>query len=166
MWYVIQVMACHESEMVNKCRRIALDNEEVFTFFTERMERRNGEWQPKRFVTFQKYIFVDTTDPDDFRTRLHEVAGITKMLGVGDTIVPIKSEEEQFLRYIGGEEHVIGKSTVYYEGEKIVVTSGPLEGMEGRVKWLDKRQKLIGVSTDVDGKETVIKLAAEFVRRG
>ena len=41
MWYVVQVQACHEQEIVKKCQRIVKDDEEVFTILSERMERIN-----------------------------------------------------------------------------------------------------------------------------
>ncbi len=165
MWYVIQVMACHESEMVTKCQKIVKEGEEVFTILTERLERKDGEWRPKRFVTFQKYIFVDTNDPDDFRIRLHDICGMTKMLGIGDDIVPIHSDEEEFLRRIGGDDHIIGKSCAYCEGDKVSVITGPLAGMEGQVEWTNKRQKLIGVRVSFMNRETVIKFGAEYIRK-
>lgn len=165
MWYVIQVTACHESEMVTKCQRVVKDGEEVFTMLTERMERRGGKWQPKKYVVFQKYIFVDTADPEDFKVRLHDVIGMTKMLGIGDDIVPIHPDEEEFLRRVGGRDHIIGKSCVYCKGDKITVIKGPLAGMEGEVEWIDKRQKLIGVKTIFMNQETVIKLGAEYISK-
>ncbi len=165
MWYVIQVMACHESEMVTRCRQIIKDGEEVFTMMTERQERRNGQWQPKQFVTFQKYIFVDTDDPDDFRIRLHDVIGMTKMLGIGDDIIPISPEEEGFLKRIGGEDHIIGRISAFCEGDKVSIMTGPFAGMEGCVEWTDKRQRLIGIRVGFMNRETVIKLGAEFIRK-
>ena len=80
VWYVIQVTACREMDMVHRCRQILREGEEVFTMLTERMERRDGKWQPHTFVTFQKYIFVDTDDPEGFKIRLHSIDGLTKML--------------------------------------------------------------------------------------
>ncbi len=162
MWYVIQVAACHELEMVNKCRRIAKYGEEVFTMLSERMERRDGEWKTYRNVTFQKYIFVDTDDPDDFRARLHSVTGMTKMLGVGEKVVPIHPKEEEFLKRIGGADHVIHKAIITCDDGEVVETSGSLADMKKLIKWIDKRQRLIGLSVDFLNKQTVIKLAAEF----
>ncbi len=80
MWYVIQTKALKEREMVLKCQDILKDGEEVFTMETEKQKRIKGEWQTVREVTFQKYIFVETDDPDDLRIRLRDVKGMTKML--------------------------------------------------------------------------------------
>ena len=165
MWYVLQVSACHENEMVNKCREILKDGEEVFTFLAERLERKKGKWEPKRTITFQKYIFADITDPDDFRVRLQKVDGMTKMLGVGEDIVPIKPEEETFLKRIGGEEHIIGLSRGFSEGDKVIVTDGPLQGKEGSIKWMDKRQRTAGIRVKFLNTDTVIKLGIECINK-
>lgn len=165
MWYVIQVKACHEHEMVNKCQSILKPGEEVFTIETERLERREGVWQPVRRITFQKYIFADIEDPDDFRLRLRKVYGMTKLLGVGDVVLPIFPEEEEHLKRLGGKDHIIGKSDVYKDGDKIKVIDGPLRGLEASVKWVDKRQKLVGVAVMMLGQGRIIKLSADFVQR-
>ena len=163
MWYVVQVQACHEQEIVNKCQGIVKDDEEVFTILSERMERKDGEWEKVRSVTFQKYIFVETAEPDDFRNRLRKIPGMTKLLKVGDDIVPIYPEEEKLLRLLGGDDHVIGSSVVYKEGDSVTVVSGALVGLEGLVRWSDKRQKWIGIEVKLANRKTVIKIGAEFI---
>ncbi len=165
MWYVIQVTASHELDMIDKCRKVLKDGEEVFTMMTERFERKDGEWKTYRFVTFRNYIFIDTTDPDDLKIRLHNVIGMTKMLGVGDEIIPIRPEEEEFLKKIGGPDHVIGKASIYCEGDKITITDGPFAGMEGMIKWTDKRQRLVGVKVVFMNRETEIKLGADYIKK-
>ena len=97
MWYVIQVQACHELAVVDRCQGIVKDEEEVFTMLSEQMERKNGEWQVIRSVAFQKYIFVDTANIDGFRVRLHSIPGMTRILTVGDDAVPIYPKEEKLL---------------------------------------------------------------------
>ncbi len=165
MWYVIQTKACHELEMVNKVQEILKPGEEVFTIQTEREERIKGEWTTKRYVTFQKYLFVDTDEPDDLRMRLRDVKGLTKMLCVDDTVTPIYPEEEEFLKKIGGEDHVIGKSLIYTEGDKVTVTDGPLANLEGTIKWTNKRQRLIGITVKMFGEETIVKLSADYIKK-
>lgn len=164
MWYVVQVQACHEQEIVKKCQRIVKDDEEVFTILSERMERINGEWEAVLSVTFQKYVFVDTTDPEDFWLRLHGIPGLTKLLTVGDEIVAVYPEEERVLRLLGGDDHIIGRSVVHKEGDHVTVISGALVGLEGLVRWVDKRQRWVRIAVRIGDRETLIKLSAEFVR--
>ena len=165
MWYVIQTKALHEEEIVLKCQEIVKPDEEIFTMLSERQQRIKGEWVTKRYVTFQKYIFADTTDPDDLRIRLHSVKGLTKMLMVGDKPTPIYPEEEEFLKQLGGEEHVIGKMYIYHEGDVITVKDGPLKDVEGVVKWMDRRQHLIGIGVKLFGQETIVKLSADYIEK-
>ena len=153
-------------DAVDRCQNIIKDREEVFTMLSERMVRKDGEWQAVRSVTFQKYIFVETTSIDDFRIRLHAIPGLTRILTVGDDAVPIYPKEEKLLRLLGGEDHIIGRSVVYKEGDKVTVVSGALVGLEGLVRWTDKRQRWIGIAVSLANRETVIKLGAEFIRPG
>ena len=164
MCYVVQVQACHEIDAVDRCQNIIKDSEEVFTMLSERMVRKDGEWQAVRSVTFQKYIFVETMDPDDFWNRLRKVPGMAKLLKVGDEVVPIYPEEEKVLRLLGGDGHVIGRSVVYKEGDSVTVVSGALAGLEGLVRWMDRRQRWVRIAVRLAGCETLIKLGAEFIR--
>ena len=113
---------------------------------SERMVRKDGEWEKVQSVTFQKYIFVETAEPEDFRLRLRRIPGLTKFLTVGDDIVPIFPEEEKLLRMLGGDDHVIGSSVVYKEGDRVTVISGALVGMEGLVRWMDRRQRWVRIA--------------------
>ena len=129
---------------------------------SERMVRKDGEWEKVQSVTFQKYIFVETAEPEDFRLRLRRIPGLTKFLTVGDDIVPIFPEEEKLLRMLGGDDHVIGSSVVYKEGDRVTVISGALVGMEGLVRWMDRRQRWVRIAVRLADRETLIKLGAEF----
>ncbi len=131
----------------------------------ERMYRKGGEWKKKQEPAFQKYIFAAIEDVDDFRIRLRKVGETAKILGVGDEIVPIDPQEEALLETLGGPEHVISMSKGYLEGEKLVVTEGPLQGMEGTVRWLNARQKVVGVAVSLLGREVVVRLGVEAVKR-
>lgn len=165
MWYVIQTKALHEEEMVARCQEIVKPGEEIFTMLSERQQRINGEWVTKKYVTFQKYIFADTPDPDDLRIRLLKVKGLTKMLTVSDKATPIYPEEEEFLKKLGGKEHVVGKSFIYHEGDMITIKDGPMANLEGIVRWTDRRQHLIGVGVKLFGTETIVKLSADFIEK-
>ena len=164
MWYVIQVEPSHELEMVRKCKTLEKQGEEVFTMLTVRQERKNGIWEKKQSVTFQKYIFVDTDEPDDFRIRLQSISGLTKMLGIGETVVPIYPKEEELLKRLGGPNHIIEISEGYYEDDHLVITGGPIKRLEEELKWIDNRQKVAGVAVNIMNREEVIRLGADFTR--
>ena len=166
MWYVIQARAKHEMDVVERCRSdVLIPGENIFVMKTERMYKRHGEWKMIEDVTFQKYIFAETDDTDDFRIRLRNVKDITKMLGVGDDIVPIRQEEEELLLKLGGNEHLIRFSLGFVVGDRLMVTDGPLKGLEGRVKWIDRHQRVVGMESDLMGTSVPIKVGCEIVKR-
>lgn len=167
MWYVIQVQARHEIAIVEKCRErgVLLPGEEMFTMLCERMVKEGGEWKKRTEVAFQKYVMVDTADADGLRIRLRRVGEMTKMLGVDDTVAPIYPEEQELLQRLGGEEHVIRYSEGYMAGEKLVVTEGPMKGMEGLVKWTDRHQRIAGIEVFLMGQKIVVKMGMGILKK-
>lgn len=167
MWYVIQVQARHETAVVEKCheRNVLLPGEDVFTILSERMVKERGQWKKKAEPAFQKYIFAETEDTDGFRIRLRKVSELAKMLGVDDSIVPIYPEEQEMLQKLGGEEHVIRYSEGYILGEKLVVTEGPMKGMEGLVKWIDRHQRIAGIEIFLLGRQVTVKMGIGVLKR-
>lgn len=167
MWYVIQVQARRELAVVEKCRErgLLLPGEEVFTMLSERMVKERGEWKKKTEAAFQKYIIAETEDTDGFRIRLRNVGEMAKMLGVDDRIVPIYPEEQELLARLGGEEHIIRYSEGYTLNDKLVVTDGPMKGMEGRVKWVDRHQRIAGIEVMLLGRKVIVKMGVGVLKR-
>ncbi len=164
MWYVIQVRTGHEDEVAGKCGRVLKAGESVFTMLSERRERVGGEWQTVVNVAFKGYVFAETDDIGSLRIRLHSISDLTKIVSVGDDMVPIYEEEEEMLRFLGGDDHVIRLSRGFSEGDSIAVTEGPLKGLESKIKWVDRRQKTVGISFTLFDRIVDVKLGAEFIR--
>lgn len=164
MWYVIWVRAQHEEEIVRQCRKILKSDEDVFNIYVEKLHRTGKEWTAHRELAFRNYIFADVEDVSNFRLRLKRIPELTKLLQIGDEITPIYPDEEALLRQLGGEDHVIRPSKGHYEGEKIVVTEGPLRGLETEIKWVDRRQRTVGIEVQLMNRAVDVKLGAEFVK--
>lgn len=167
LWYVIQVQARHETAVVEKChaRGVLLPGEDIFTILSERMVKERGEWKKRTEAAFQKYIFAETGDTDGLRIRLRKVEEMTKMLGVDDSIVPIQPEEQELLERLGGEGHVIRYSEGYMVNEKLVVTDGPMKGLEGLVKWTDRHQRIAGIEMDLLGQKVTVRMGIGILKR-
>lgn len=166
MWYVMQVRTGQELEIVGQCRRrLVKENEEIFTMLGERKYRIRGKWELKRYILFSGYVFIETADIEDFRLRLYEIETMTKVLKIGDDVVPIEPEEEEFLKLLGGKEHVAEYSEGYLEGEKLIVTEGAMQGFEGKVKRLDRHRRLVTIEVQLLGRLVEIQLGLGVVRR-
>ena len=164
MWYVMWVRARHEEEIIRQCKKLLDDDEDVFVMYVEKLRRTGKEWTAHRELAFKNYIFADVKDVDDFRVRIRKIPDLTKILQVGTEIVPIYPEEEEFLKSIGGKDHVIKPSRGHYEGERVMVTEGPLKGHESVIKWVDRRQRLVGIEIQLMNRTVEVKLGAEFVK--
>ena len=166
MWYVIQVQARHEEAVVQKCRdRVLLPGEQAFVIMAERMFRKKEGWEKQLHPAFQKYVFAEMEDVEDFRIRLRKIKELAKLLEIGGDITPIRPEEQELLLELGGDDHIIRISEGYMEGEKLVVTDGPLKGLEGTVKRVNPRQHMVEIVTSLLGEESVVRLGVELVQR-
>ncbi len=167
MWYTIYVRANHEEEIVEQCRKRVIEGDEkIFTMKGERMFRVGpGQYELRTKPLFQNYLFADITDPESFWIRLRRVKTLTKMLKTGEDLHPIYPEEEEFLKALGGEEHIVKYSIGYKEGDRLIVEDGPMRGLEGKVKKIDRHHRMAILSVNLMGQEIDVKLGLEILSR-
>ena len=102
---------------------------------------------------------------EDFYKRLNRIYAMTKVLRTGDEMTPIQKEEEEYLRKLGGDEHVVKYSEGYMEGDKLVVTSGPLKDFEGKVKKILRHKRLVVMEVSLLGQTLEVTLGLGVVER-
>ena len=166
MWFVIQVYTGRELEIAQQCRdRVAEEGEDVFVPLAERWTKIRGERTLITSRLFPGYVFIETERIEDFYKRLNRIYGMTKVLRTGDEMTPIQKEEEEYLRRLGGEEHVAKYSEGYIEGDKLVVTSGPLKDFEGNVKKILRHKRLVVMEVSLLGQTVEVTLGLGIVER-
>ena len=152
MWYVIQVYTGMEEEICRQCRRKVTDkNEDVFVMLAERMTKI--------------YVFIETEKIEDFFMRLKRIDSMTKILGTGEEMTPIHQEEEDYLRLLGGEEHIVKYSEGYMEGEKLTVTSGAMKDYKGTVKKVLRHKRLVVLEVPLMGRTVEVTVGLGIVKR-
>ena len=166
MWYVIQVYTGKELEIAQQCRdRVADEGEDVFVPLAERWTKIRGERTLITSRLFPGYVFIETDRIEDFHKRLNRIYAMTKVLRTGDEMTPIQKEEEEYLRKLGGDEHVVKYSEGYIEGDKLVVTSGPLKDFEGRIKKILRHKRLVVIEVSLLGQTAEVTLGLGVVER-
>lgn len=166
MWYVIQVYTGRELEIAQQCRdRVAEEGEDVFVPLAERWTKIRGERTLITSRLFPGYVFIETDRIEDFHKRLNRIYAMTKVLRTGDEMTPIQKEEEEYLRKLGGEEHVVKYSEGYIEGDKLVVTSGALKDFEGKVKKVLRHKRLVVVEVPLLGRTVEVTVGMGVVER-
>ena len=164
MWYVIQVYTGKELQIAQQCReRVVNEGEDVFVPLAERWTKIRGERTLITSRLFPGYVFIETEKIEDFYKRLNRIYAMTKVLRTGDEMTPIQKEEEEYLRKLGGDEHVVKYSEGYIEGDKLVVTSGPLKDFEGRIKKILRHKRLVVIEVSLLGQTAEVTLGLGVV---
>ncbi len=166
MWYVIQVYTGKELEIAQQCRDRVMDkDEDVFVPLAERWTKIRGERTLITSRLFPGYVFIETEKIEDFHNRLNRIYAMTKVLRTGEEMTPIQPEEEEYLKRLGGDEHVVKYSEGYIEGEKLVVTSGPLKDFQGKVKKILRHKRLVVMEVPLLGHTVEVTLGLGVVER-
>ena len=166
MWYVIQVYTGHEAEIAGQCRDRALEEgEEAFIPLVERMTKVQGEWVQVKTRLFPGYVFIETDRPWDLYMRLKKIKAMTKLLKTGEEITPLYKEEEEYLRGLEDREHVVRYSEGYLEGDRLVVTSGALQGYEGKIKKILRHKRLVVLEVSLLGRDVEVTLGLGIVEK-
>lgn len=166
MWYVIQVYTGTEEEICEQCHRLVMeDGEDVFVLLAERMTKFQGRWTRITSRLFPGYVFVETERIEDFFIRLKRIESMTKVLRTGEVITPIHQEEEEHLRMLGGDDHIVKYSEGYMEGEKLVVTSGSMKNYKGIVKKVLRHKRLVVLEVPLMGRTVDVTVGLGIVKR-
>ncbi len=165
MWYVVQTLKGTEDKVLaNILRDISEEQDEAFILENERMYRIKGKWIKDRKPLFPGYLFVETADPTGFDVRLRRRYRPTKLLRMDGDIASLKPEEEEYLKLLGGKEHIVRYSEGYRRRDKVVITSGAFEGYRGEIKKLDRHNRVAWVELPFLGQMTVVEIGLGIVK--
>ncbi|MGF0019741.1 antiterminator LoaP [Sporofaciens sp. SGI.106] len=167
MWYVVQVRTGTEENIRIQCQKRIPETilQRCFIPYYEEKKRMRGEWVTLKKVLFPGYVFMVTEELEELYLQLRCVEGLTRLIGTGDEIVPISSREEAFLRRMGGEEQLVHMSEGIIEGAQVHVTTGPLQGMEGYIRKIDRHKRKAYLEVSMFGRMQSIQVGLEVVAK-
>ena len=167
MWYVVQVRTGTEENIRIQCQKRIPETilTRCFIPYYEEKKRIRGEWVTLKKVLFPGYVFMVTDDLEELYLQLKDVTGLTRLIGTGDEIVPLTSEEEEFLRRMGGEEQVVRMSEGVIEGAQVYITTGPLQGMEGYIRKIDRHKRKAYLEISMFGRIQSVQIGLEIVKK-
>lgn len=167
MWYVVQVRTGTEESIRIQCEKQM--SEEVlrrcFIPYYEESKRIRGRWTTLEKVLFPGYVFMITEKIEKLYDQLHGVIGLTKMIGTGREIVPLREEEITFMQGIGGEKQVVEMSEGVIEQSRVRITSGPLVGMEGLIRKIDRHKRKAWLEVPMFGSVQTVQVGVEIVAK-
>ena len=165
MWYVIQVRTGTEEEIQRQCETIIDKSilEKSFIPKYEQERKYQGQWHTELKILFPGYVFLISGEKEKLFFELKRIIGLTKLLGTGETIVPLTDEEVNFLLRLGGEEQTVGMSEGFIENDRGVVTSGPLKGNEGLIRKIDRHKRKAWLEIEMFGRTVEMQVGLEVV---
>ena len=167
MWYVVQVRSGTEHNIRIQCNKKIPDAimERCFIPYYEEKKKQNGTWNTLQKVLFPGYIFMITEDVEKLFFHLKTIEGMTKLIGSGQDIIPLKEEEITFLKRFGGEEQIVSMSEGIIEGTQVIITSGPLMGMEGLIQKIDRHKRKAWLDLELFGRMQQVEVGLEITRK-
>lgn len=166
--YVLYVGAGREEATKSLIEHVASHDayEEVFYPTFEKRIRRSGIWHTVDAYLVPGYLFVVATDVGFLREELKSVPALTKLLSMGEQFVPLGPEDAEWLEQLTTPfERTVGFSEGYIEGDRVVITVGPLRGQESKIRKIDRRKRLAYLDFHIMGREKTVKVGLEIVRK-
>lgn len=168
MWYVVQVRTGNEDKMIAECKRAIPEEvlERCFIPYIEEKKKINGKIQKVRKHMFPGYIFLISDKLDELKVGLKKVFGFAKILKTGDDVVPISEKEVDLLKRFGlDEKEIVEMSEGIIEGTEIIVTEGPLIGLETFIKRINRHKRKAWIETEMFGRKQEIEIGLEIVMK-
>lgn len=168
MWYVLQVRTGSEERIIAQCKNIMSEEilKRCFVPYYEEKKKIDGEWKKLQKLLFPGYIFMVSEHIDEVEKQMKKVFGMKKILKTGEEIVAISKKEENLLKRLGlDDKELVEMSEGIIEGEQIIVTDGPLIGMEGIIRKVDRHKRKCWFETEMFGRMQRIEIGLEIVEK-
>jgi transcriptional antiterminator NusG len=134
------------------------------------VERREGKLLKIIRNMLPGYVLIHTDMNHDLYSLIKQVPRVYRVLSSESNLrtrkdiyyTPIDRVEMETIKKLVGEGDTVESSKVLCEGRHFSVRSGPLTGMEGMIKKIDKRKQRAKVLLPFLGKEVMIDLGIEI----
>lgn len=154
-WYALTVPEGREESIACDLRKLVPADllHDVFVIRKEYWVKRGGAWSLNSKIAYAGYLFGQTADPAGLQKALARLTLPAALVGAhGHAWAPLAPEAEAWLKRALDAGHVLRSSTALVEDGKLRIVSGPLRGMEGRLRDVDshRRRCLVDIA-DADG---------------
>ncbi|MBQ7370646.1 MAG: antiterminator LoaP [Blautia sp.] len=183
MYYVIYVGAGKEARAQNLIRQMVSKTsyEDCFYPIRHMNKKIHGTWTEVYERLLPGYLFLVSEDICSFYRELRAIPMFLNLLGREELdeqtdFYPLKEEEIRWLTSLLGNtgyqtshtsgECVIERSQVDFdENDHVVILSGPLLGMEGRIRKLNLHKRYAEVELEFMNTVTVLHLGIEMIEK-
>ncbi len=179
-WYVLFVKSHTEHKVVASFQKayekkdmpydLTIFCPESEKYYKDKSARVLGKTYQRRPL-FPGYVFVETNMPSNlFRITVYDIvynsSDIIRLLTYGGSDeIAIKQEERIRLEYLLKGKRCVEHSIGYIEGDQIKITGGPLMGLEGSIKKINRHHRVAQIEIDMFNQKQIIEVALEIVSK-
>lgn len=179
-WYVLYVRSNAEHRVVEELKKIYEHKKGLYKFdvfcpesekyYRDKTAHIMGKTYLKRPM-FPGYVFVETNMPAiEFKCMMYSVicnsSNIIRLLTYGGSNeIAITYDERIRLEYLLKGKRCLEHSIGYIEGDQIIILGGPLIGIEGRIKKINRHHCSAKIELDMFNKKQLIDVALEIVTK-
>ena len=169
MWYVMQVFTGKEENTKLQCEKLKelypLAFEKIIIPYAKNRMKYGNNWELVKKILFPGYIFIVTDNLNECLKLIKKVEGMTKILGDGEVMIPLSKDEEYLLLRLGGEEQVVEISEGMIEGTKVIITDGPLKGLETMIRKIDRHKRKAFIEVEMLGGHRMVSVGLEIIKK-
>ena len=147
MWYVMQVRTGTEENIRCQCQRLISSNilKRCFIPYYQQKKRFQGKWHIQERILFPGYVFLIAENLEQLTENLRKVTGMTRLLGPG--------------------EQLVAMSTGIIENDQVRILTGPLQGMEGYIRKINRHKRKAWVSIEMFGRSVDMEVGLEIIKK-
>ena len=147
MWYVMQVRTGTEENIRCQCQRLISSNilKRCFIPYYQQKKRFQGKWHIQERILFPGYVFLIAENLEQLTENLRKVTGMTRLLGTG--------------------EQLVAMSTGIIENDQVRILTGPLQGMEGYIRKINRHKRKAWVSIEMFGRSVDMEVGLEIIKK-
>ena len=137
MWYVMQVRTGTEENIRCQCQRLISSNilKRCFIPYYQQKKRFQGKWHIQERILFPGYVFL------------------------------IAENLEQLAENLRKEEQLVTMSTGIIENDQVRILTGPLQGMEGYIRKINRHKRKAWVSIEMFGRSVDMEVGLEIIKK-
>ena len=167
-WYVVQVPAGAERKLCDLIDRMTPEGavEECFSPRFATQIKSAGEWVDVEKPLLPGYVIVVSRRLDLVIRALREISQFTRLLKMGESFVPLASEERAWIEALTNKgSRCVDMSVGVMEGKRVKVLTGPLCGREALITSVNRHKNLAIVELEICGRRVATKVGLGIVGR-
>ena len=162
-WYALFVATGEEDKVKERIHFRMKDEIKALVPKRRMRERKEGKWDDKIRTLFPGYVLLTGQMDNQKYSFIRDVPGVIRLLKDGDGPQEIHEREIRLISKLTYDNEIIGSSSIFVQGEKIVVIDGPLLGLEGNIKSIDKRKGRVKVLLNLMGEPREVELSVTMI---